>query len=86
MPQTELTKRILALRASVIANFNAGDWEETGLLTGFSEEISHHPRLLRSLGFGDEDYSGNALSIIKRIAEEDKEDEHQRCSSAGQGR
>ena len=68
---TELAKRILAVRERVVAEFNAGDWEEVGLLTGFTEQISKHPRLLRSLSFGDEDYSGNVLSIIRRIAELD---------------
>lgn len=67
-----LGKRILALREKVIAEFNAGDWEEVGLLMGFSDLISKHPRLLRSLAWGDEDYAGNALTIIKRIAEQDE--------------
>ncbi|MHB0967146.1 MAG: hypothetical protein ACYC36_11905 [Bellilinea sp.] len=67
-----LRKRILALSERVVADFNAGDWEEVGLLTGFSDLISGHPRLLRSLAWGDEDYSGNALSIIKQIAEQDE--------------
>lgn len=69
MTDYELGKRILALRERVVANFNSGDWEEVGLLTGFSHLISNHPRLLRSLSWGDEDYAGNALTIIKRIAE-----------------
>ncbi|CAG7857431.1 hypothetical protein MCAMS1_02246 [biofilm metagenome] len=68
----ELGKRILALRERVVADFSAGDWEEIGLLTGFSDLISKHPRLLRSLAWGDEDYAGNALVIIKRIAEQDE--------------
>jgi hypothetical protein len=67
-----LGKRILALREKVVAEFNAGDWEEAGLLTGFSSLISNHPRLLRSLSWGDEDYAGNALTIIKVIAEKDE--------------
>lgn len=67
-----LGKRILALREKVVAEFNAGDWEEVGLLTGLSDLISNHPRLLRSLSWGDEDYAGNALTIIKRIAEQDE--------------
>lgn len=67
-----LGKRILALREKVVAEFNTGDWEEVGLLTGFSDLISKHPRLLRSLAWGDEDYAGNALTIIKRIAEQDE--------------
>lgn len=42
------------------------------MLTGFSNMISKHPRLLRSLSWGDEDYAGNALTIIRRIAEQDE--------------
>lgn len=72
MVDNELGKRILTLRERVIADFNAGDWEEVGLLTGFSDMISKHPRLLRSLAWGDEDYAGNALAIIRRIAEQDE--------------
>lgn len=72
MVDYELGKKILSLREKVVANFNAGDWEEIGLLTGFSDLISKHPRLLRSLSWGDEDYAGNTLTIIKRIAEQDQ--------------
>ena len=67
-----LGKRILALREKVVAEFDAGDWEEVGLLTGCSGLISSHPRLLRSLSWGDEDYTGNALTIIRAIAEQDE--------------
>ena len=72
MVDYELGKRVLALRERVVADFDAGDWEEIGLLTGNSDLISKHPRLLRSLSWGDEDYAGNALTIIKRIAEQDE--------------
>lgn len=64
-----LAKRILALRARVAAEFTSSDWIEVGLLTGFSDLINGHRRLLRSLSFGDEDYSGNALEIIMTIAD-----------------
>ena len=70
MIEFALGKRVLTLRERVVAEFNAGDWEEVGLLTGYSELISNHPRLLRSLSWGDEDYSGNALTVIKQIAEQ----------------
>lgn len=72
MVDYDLGKRILALRERVVADFDAGDWEEIGLLTGFSDLISNHPRLLRSLSWGDEDYAGNALTIIKWIAEQNR--------------
>lgn len=65
-------ERILALRENVVAEFNAGDWEEVGLLMGFSDLISNDPLLLRSLSWGDESYAGNALTIIMRIAEQDE--------------
>lgn len=73
MVDFELGKRILSLRERVVAEFTSGDWEEVGLLTGFSDLITRHPRLLRSLSWGDEDYAGNALTIIKRIAEQSEE-------------
>jgi hypothetical protein len=67
----ELGQRILALREAVVANFDSNDWDEVGLLTGFSDPIRSHPRLLRSLSFGDEDYAGCVLSMIRKIAESD---------------
>jgi len=69
--EKELGEKIIALRQSIVANFNAGDWEEVGLLSGHSDMIDNHPRLLRSLSWGDEDYAGNVLAVLRRIAEED---------------
>lgn len=63
----ERGKRILDLRAQVVSNFDAENWEEIGLLTGHSKIINNHVRLLRSLSWGDEDYSGNALSVLSSI-------------------
>jgi hypothetical protein len=68
----EFDKRTLALCDRVVANFHASDWEEVGLLFGCSDLISKHPRLLRSLGWGDEDCVENALAIIERIVEQDE--------------
>jgi hypothetical protein len=70
MNQT-LGRRIVALKQRVVANCDEGDWEEIGLLTGHSETIDNYPRLLRSLHFGDEDYAGNVLGLLRKIAEED---------------
>lgn len=69
--EVELGNRVIALRQQVVANFNAGHWEEVGLLTGHSEIINRYPRLLRSLNWGDEDYAGNALGVLRKIAEAD---------------
>ena len=67
----ELAGRILILRERIVAHFDAGDWEEAGLLTGHSDTIDNYPRLLRSLSWGDEDYSGNVLGVLRRIADKD---------------
>jgi hypothetical protein len=72
MVEIELGKRIIAVRDKVVSHFDANNWDEIGLLTGYSKVINEHPRLLRSLSWGDEDYAGNALDIIHTIAEKDK--------------
>ena len=66
-----LGKRIVALRDKIVKHFKAADWEEAGLLSGTSETIDLYPRLLRSLSWGDPDYAGNVLGVLRQIAEED---------------
>jgi AbiJ N-terminal domain 5 len=65
-----LGQQLIELREKIVSNFAAGDWEEIGLLTGCSELINRHPRLLRSLSWGDEDYAGNVLQMLRIIFEE----------------
>lgn len=69
----EQGNRILALRERIVSNFGEENWEEVGLLTGSSEIIHGHSRLLRSLSWGDEDYSGNVLNVLTKIASQDEE-------------
>jgi hypothetical protein len=66
-----LGNRLIDLRARIVAGFGADNWEEIGLLTGATEVIARHPRLLRSLSWGDEDYAGNVLAVLRRIVEQD---------------
>lgn len=66
-----LGNRLIELRTRIVAGFDAGNWEELGMLTGSSEIINHHPRLLRSLSWNDEDYAGNVLTVLRRIVEQD---------------
>ena len=68
----EQGKYILELRNRIVSHFDSTNWGEIGLLTGFDDYISNHPRLLRSLEWGDEDYSGNVLDFLKLIAQENK--------------
>jgi hypothetical protein len=71
MIDQQLGRRILDLRSEILANFNKENWQEVGLLTGHSDTINRYPRLLRSLDWGDEDYSGNILGVLQQIADGD---------------
>ncbi|MCY2950819.1 MAG: hypothetical protein NTU53_02445 [Planctomycetota bacterium] len=68
---TALANRLIELRARIVDHFDAGNWEELGLLAGATEVINRHSRLLRSLSWGDEDYSGNVLTVLRCIVEQD---------------
>lgn len=67
----DLGQRVIALRDQVVANFDAGNWEEVGLLTGTIAKITSHPRLLRSLSWRDTDYPGHALTMLRQIVQRD---------------
>jgi len=67
----ELGNRLIALRARIVDKFDMGNWEELGLLTGATEIIEGHSRLLRSLYWGDEDYAANVLSVLREMVEAD---------------
>lgn len=67
-----LGQRILEIREKIVSNFTHENWEEIGLLTGFSDLIKNHKRLLRSLSWGDEDYSGNVLNVVSGIASQNE--------------
>lgn len=64
-------KRLIGLTQLAVKNFNAGDWQALGAYANATDVISGHDRLLRSLSFGDQDYSGNAHGVIFAIAERD---------------
>ncbi len=60
-------KAVLAIKRVIVATFDDGKWRELGYLTDSIDQISEHPRLLRSLYWGDEDYEGNILAVIPLI-------------------
>lgn len=61
---------IYGLKERIAANFNEGHWQDVGLLTGCSEMINNHTRLLRSLGWGDPDYEGHVAKVLMDIIDE----------------
>jgi len=66
-PNANPNKVILALKKAIEATFDDGKWRELGYLTNSIEIIEGHPRLLRSLYWGDPDYSGNIFKVLPRI-------------------
>jgi hypothetical protein len=62
-------KRLIALRERIVQHFDFGHWEDIGLLTGCSDIIRGHNRLLGSLSWNDPDYDGNVLTVLRQIGE-----------------
>jgi hypothetical protein len=71
MPLDQYKIRLLKIKDSIVEVFNAGSWIELGMLTESEKMISNHPRLLRSLSFGDDDYEACALETLRSIVRED---------------
>lgn len=62
-------KLMLALQRAVSDQFTQTDWEELGYETGEHDYISNHPRLMRSLYFGDEDYGSCVFQTLRHFAD-----------------
>src|SRR5882724_3049657 len=60
-------KLVLALKRAIERTFDEGKWLELGYLTDTDGIISGHPRLLRSLNWGDPDYAACVLSVLPEI-------------------
>jgi len=59
------------LKRAIEATFNSEDWKEIGYATDTIEWIQQHPRLLRSLAWGDDDYGGHVYDAIGYILQQD---------------
>lgn len=60
-------KKVAVITSYVQESFSESDWHSLGQLTGQLAIISQHPRLFRSLSFGDDDYSYSAAEVLDRI-------------------
>lgn len=54
----------LAIGRCLEAVMDESGWTELGLLTDTKAHIYNHPRLLRSLRFGDDDYKGHVFDLV----------------------
>jgi hypothetical protein len=64
---------IVAIHKAIVASFSDADWRTLGYQTDTRAWIEKHPRLLRSLSIGDDDYSGYVLSEIEKMLKMDLE-------------
>jgi hypothetical protein len=60
-------KKVAVITEYVQESFSESDWYTLGQLTGHLNTISTHPRLFRSLNFGDEDYGYCAAQVLDSI-------------------
>jgi len=68
---SEERKKVSVISKYAIESFNEGDWLTLGQITGKVKEITGHGRLLRSLGFGDDDYSFCVAEVLDSIFSDD---------------
>ena len=60
---------LLSLKERVVERFSKENWLEVGLLTGATDLMTRHPRLFRSMDWGDPDYPTAALEVLIAIAQ-----------------
>lgn len=59
--------QLVTLKNSVVEDFDASNWRELAALTNTLDQVESHPRLLRSLSWGDQDYDGLALTFLRMM-------------------
>jgi hypothetical protein len=64
-------KKVAVITEYVLDAFSESDWVALGQITGKLKSITEHPRLLRSLGFGDDDYPYCVADVINTIFDSD---------------
>lgn len=66
-------KKITVIHKYIEESFSEGDWYTLGQITGRLDYIQNHPRLLKAMSFGDEDYDYCVAEVINRICEDSPE-------------
>jgi hypothetical protein len=61
------TEALRALAKAIEKTFTEGRWHELGLLTNTHDLVTEHARLLRSLSWGDPDYSACIFEVLPAV-------------------
>jgi hypothetical protein len=64
-------KQLVTMKNQIVSGFKDSNWRELGALTETLDMIQGHSRLLRSLSWGDEDYDGHVLTVLKDMIDAD---------------
>ncbi len=59
--------QLLQMKNLVVEDFDESNWKELGALTNTLDQVESHPRLQRSLSWGDPDYDGLALTFLRKM-------------------
>ena len=65
-------KKVAVVMKYVLESFTESDWLVLGQVTGNLKTITEHPRLFRSLSFGDDDYSSCVADVLNAIFDKDR--------------
>jgi hypothetical protein len=68
----ERASLMLGLQKAIVSRFSESDWKELGYETGTIEWINNHPRLLRSLSFGDGDYGSHVFEALEMLSKSNR--------------
>ncbi len=64
-------KKVAVITAYILESFNESDWYSLGQVTGKLKIVTEHPRLFRSMSFGDNDYPLRVTEVLDAIFVED---------------
>ncbi|MFZ5720200.1 MAG: hypothetical protein ACOY5Y_12155 [Pseudomonadota bacterium] len=70
---TSVRRRLVELKPLIAEKFTPANWRELAVLTGGERAINAHPRLLRALHFGDDDYAAFILPVLVAVVDLDPE-------------
>lgn len=66
--------RLITIEKIISERFDDADWRRLALFIDADDVIIKHPRLLRSLGYGDPDYPACAIEVLQQIVTRNPKD------------
>ena len=60
-------KKVSLIAKYAVEAFTAADWLTLGQITGRLKTVTDHPRLLRALGFGDDNYEVCSTEVLEMV-------------------